>query len=68
MMRRLYIAFLHESLKSWRRNCLGSKGLVPNKDFPDSFEADSFCLKIDLFINYFIDMTAQGFGWIVAAV
>ena len=33
-------------------------------DLPESYDKESFTVKIDLLLNHFIDMAVQGYGWI----
>ena len=37
-------------------------------DLPESYDKESFDVKIDLLLNHFIDMAVQNYGWIAEAV
>ena len=37
-------------------------------DLPESYDKESFDVKIDLLLNHFIDMAVQNYGWIAQAV
>lgn len=39
-----------------------------NAILPESYDKEIFVVKIDLFLNHFIDMAVQGYGWVVSVV
>ena len=39
-----------------------------NADLPESYDKESFDVKIDLLLNHFVDMAVQNYGWIAEAV
>ena len=38
-----------------------------NADLPESYDKESFDVKIDLLLNHFVDMAVQNYGWIAEA-
>ena len=39
---------------------------ILNEDLPDAYDKPSFASKINLLFNHFMDMSVQGYGWMVA--
>ena len=39
-----------------------------DQDLPETYDKESFNIKIELLLNHFIDMAVQGYGWISKAV
>ena len=39
---------------------------ILNEDLPDTYDKPSFASKINLLFNHFMDMSVQGYGWMVA--